>query len=201
MPRGSSRATRAARSTPSRRPWIASGRTSGAHAAPGGALTIAFSDIEEFTALTERLGEQRAHEILRAHNAIVRAQVAEHGGLIIKSVGDGFMFAFPDARRGMECAIAIQRALAGHGERNPEEAIRVRIGLHTGQVIEEPDDLHGRNVILAARIADQAHGGEIVVSAALKELVEGDDVQFGEPREAVLKGLAGSHRLFPLSWR
>ena len=69
-------------------------------------------------------------------------------------------------------------------------------------MIEEPDDLHGRNVILAARIAAQAHGDEIVVSSPLRELVQGDaELEVGEPRETVLKGLVGSHRLFPLRWR
>jgi len=84
------------------------------------------------------------------------------------------------------------------------EPIRVRIGLHTGEAIKEGDaggraDFFGKNVILAARIAGQAKGGEILVSSLLKELTEsGGDIRFGDGREVELKGLSGSHRVFPV---
>ncbi len=82
-----------------------------------------------------------------------------------------------------------------------EEPIHVRIGLHTGEAIKEADDVYGKNVILAARIAGQARGGEILVSSLLKELTESaGDIAFGEGREVELKGLSGSHRLFEVGW-
>jgi class 3 adenylate cyclase len=80
--------------------------------APDGTTTLLFSDIENSSRLTERLGDQRWLEIMNAHNAIVRAHVDEHGGHEVKSQGDGFMVAFPSARRAVKCAIDIQRALA-----------------------------------------------------------------------------------------
>ena len=106
------------------------------HAAPDGTVTILFSDIEAFTALTERLGDQRAHVVLQAHNRIIREQLQRHGGFEVKSHGDGFMIAFQSARRALLCAVAVQRALAGYAAENPEEPIRVRIGLHTGETIK-----------------------------------------------------------------
>ncbi|MEE9285691.1 MAG: AAA family ATPase, partial [Dehalococcoidia bacterium] len=130
------------------------------HAAPDGTVTILFSDIEGSTAITERLGDQRWLELLRAHNAIVRTRVAAHDGFEVKSEGDGFMLAFQSARKALECAVDIQRAFAERNE-SAEEPIRVRIGLHTGEAIKEADDFFGKNVILAARIAGQAQGGEI----------------------------------------
>ena len=83
-----------------------------AHAAPDGTVTILFSDIEDSTILTERLGDERWLEVLREHNTIFREQIGRHDGYEVKSQGDGFMLAFPDPRRALECAIAIQRAFA-----------------------------------------------------------------------------------------
>jgi class 3 adenylate cyclase len=170
-------------------------------AAPDGTVTIMFSDIEDSTAMTERLGDLRWMEVLREHNRIVREQVAAYGGFEVKSQGDGFMVAFASASRAVECAAAVQRAFAAAAEEDPEAAIRVRIGLHTGEAIRERDDFFGRNVILAARIAAQAAGGEVLVSSLLKELTESAaDVRFGEPRELSLKGLSGTYQVHAVEW-
>jgi class 3 adenylate cyclase len=171
-------------------------------AAPDGTVTIMFSDIEDSTVLTERLGDVSWMELLREHNRIVREQVTAHAGFEVKSQGDGFMVAFASASRAVECAVAVQRAFAAAAEEEPDEAIRVRIGLHTGEAIRERDDFFGRNVILAARIAAQAQGGEVLVSSLLKELTEADaDVRFGEPRELSLKGLSGTYRVHTVEWK
>jgi class 3 adenylate cyclase len=170
-----------------------------AHAAPDGTVTVMFSDIEGSTAINERLGDRRWIELLREHNAIVREQVAAHGGYEVKSQGDGFMLAFASARRALECAAAIQHAfdLRNHGQ--PDQPLRVRIGLHTGEAIREGDDFFGRHVNLAARVAAQARGGEVLVSSLLKDLTEGaGDFRFDGGRETELKGLSGSHRVFSL---
>jgi class 3 adenylate cyclase len=165
--------------------------------AAGGVVTIVFSDIEGFTAMTERLGDRRAQQILRAHNALIRREVAQHDGVEVRSQGDGFMLAFADPLKAVACAVAVQRGIASAELGEP---IRVRIGLHAGEAIAEAGDVQGRNVILAARIADSAAGGEILVSEQIASLAEGS-FTLGEPREAALKGLAGSYRLFPVPWR
>jgi class 3 adenylate cyclase len=169
--------------------------------APDGTVTIMFSDIENSTVMTERLGDVRWMEVLREHNRIVREQLTAHGGFEVKSQGDGFMVAFASASKAVECAVAVQRAFAAAAEEHPDEPIRVRIGLHTGEAIRERDDFFGRNVILAARIAAQAQGGEVLVSSLLKELTEAQaDVRFGEPRELELKGLSGTYRVHSVEW-
>jgi class 3 adenylate cyclase len=171
------------------------------HTAPDGTVTILFSDIEGFTQMTERLGDQRAQQVLRGHNSIVRHQVAAFGGFEVKALGDGFMLAFSSARRALQCAMAIQRAFAAHNREHTEEPVRVRIGLHTGEFVQEMDDFFGKNVILASRIADQAQGGEILVSSLLKELTESaGDIRFGEEREVELKGLTGLNRVYAVAW-
>ena len=149
----------------------------------------------------DRLGNQRAQEVLRVHNAIIRQQVAAHQGFEVKSQGDGFMVAFSSARRALESAIAIQRTFAAHNAVNPAEPIKVRIGLHTGEAIKEGEDFFGKTVILAARIASQAEGEQILVSSLLKSLVESSrEFEFGEAQGVELKGLSGAHYVHQINW-
>jgi class 3 adenylate cyclase len=172
-----------------------------ASAAPDGTVTVLFSDIEGSTAANERLGDARWLEVLRGHNHIVRTQVAACGGFEVKAQGDGFMVAFSSARSGLLCAIGIQRSLRDHAEERPDDAVVVRIGLHTGEVLREGDDFFGRHVIMAARISAAARGGEILVSSLLRDLTRGvDDIRFGERRELALKGISGTHDLYPVLW-
>jgi class 3 adenylate cyclase len=163
-----------------------------------------FSDMEGFTEMTERLGDRDAHRVIQAHNAVVREQVAAHGGYELELQGDGFLLAFASAARAVACAVAIQRAFAAYSAQHPEQPIRVRIGLHTGEAIQDADKFFGKTVILAARIAAQARGGEILVSAALRELIEnvrnGAGVTFDGAREVALKGLAGKYVLHQVQW-
>ncbi len=174
-----------------------------AHMAPDGTVAILFSDIEDSTVLTERLGDERWLQLLREHNAIFREQVSRHDGYEVKSQGDGFMLAFPDPCEALECAIDVQRAFAEREADESSEPLRVRMGLHTGEVISEEGDYFGKNVILAARIAAQAMGGEILVSEELRQAVssgDGDGLRFDDGRELELKGLAGSHRVYRAEW-
>jgi class 3 adenylate cyclase len=156
-----------------------------------------FSDIEGSTALNERLGDVRWLELLRAHNVLVRDQIQAHGGFEVKSQGDGFMIAFPSARRAVECARAIQAAVDAELARHPDGPVKIRIGLHTGEAIRQEADFYGKNVVLAARIADEARGGEILASSVVKQLTESaGDVRFEGQREVQLEGLAGKHTLY-----
>ncbi|PPE74162.1 hypothetical protein C3942_08995 [Solimonas fluminis] len=166
-----------------------------------GTVTIAFSDMEGFSAMTERLGDQAAHEVIKFHNQVVRKELQRENGKEVELQGDGFLLAFADPAAALRCAASIQRAFARHNGRQRGEPIRVRIGLHAGTPIQEGDRFFGITVILAARIAAQACGGEVLTSSALHERCAGDpDFRFGEPREAELKGLAGRHRMHPLLW-
>jgi class 3 adenylate cyclase len=170
--------------------------------APDGTVTLLFSDIEGSTWLNDRLGDQRWLQVLSGHNALVRAAVREHEGYEVKSQGDGFMVAFPGARRAVHAAIAIQRAIDGYRHEHGDSPIRVRIGLHTGEAIHREGDFFGKSVALAARIADQGRGGEILVSSLVKELTESaGDIEFDPPRRADLKGVGEGYTLYPVRWR
>ena len=166
-------------------------------AAPDGTVTILFSDIEGSTALNERLGDLRWLELLREHNRVVRDQVQACGGYEVKAQGDGFMVAFPSARRAIDCARAVQAAIERELGDHPEGPVRVRIGLHTGEAIREESDFYGKNVVVAARITDAARGGEILVSSVVKALTESaGDIAFEEAREVELAGLSGTHNVY-----
>lgn len=184
------------------------GRERGSGSAPtsapaldGDTVTVLFTDIVDSTSLAERLGDQRWFGVLSEHNAIVREQVARHGGEEIKNQGDGFMIAFRSARRALLAAVDIQRALGEHRRDDPQHPVHVRIGLHTGEVVSEDGDLHGRNVVLASRIAATAGRDEVLASALTKQLAEsGGDLIFGSGRAVALKGLSGEWMVHPVEW-
>lgn len=174
----------------------------GGHTSPDGAITIVFSDIEGSTEMVERLGDEAWFELLRRHNELVRAAVARHGGNEVKAQGDGFMLAFTSSRAALACAVDIQRALDSGANNHHQERMRVRIGLHSGFMIQDGVDYFGRNVILAARIADRARGGEILISDQLRDFVEATGELHLQPaQELSLKGLSGTHSVHPVDWR
>ena len=167
--------------------------------APDGTVTLLFTDIEGSTPLAERLGDLRWFALLREHNAIVREQIARFGGFEVKTIGDAFMVAFGSARRGVLCAVGIQEAISRCGVEHPDQAVRVRIGLHAGEPVREGNDFYGKSVVLASRVAGAASGGEILVSALVRELTESaGDLRFGAGREVALKGFEGAHRAYPV---
>lgn len=170
-------------------------------APPSGTLTMMVTDIAESTALAERLGDRRWMDVLGAHNALVRAQVAGHGGTEVKAQGDGFLVVFPSARRAILAAVEVQRALAGYRTANPDTPVAVRIGLHTGEIVDVDGDVFGQNVVVAARLAGEAEPGEIVVSALTRDLtVSGGDLTFGPAAEVELKGLSQPWRVHRVPW-
>ena len=164
---------------------------------PDGNVVILFSDIEESTALNERMGDRAWVRLLARHDRLVRKLVDQHSGHVVKSQGDGFMVAFARPLQAIGCSVAVQRALASEAKRMSPNLIRVRIGIHMGKSVRRGDDLYGRNVAMAARVAAEADGGEVLISETVREAV-GDDVEVGPPREVELKGFRGSHRLYPV---
>ena len=169
------------------------------HAAPDGSVTLMFSDMEGFTSMTERLGDVAAHALIREHNRILRDRIENHGGREVDSQGDGFLVAFKNPHDGVRAAVALQQAFTTYCEANPEEPIRVRVGLHTGQAIRDAEKFFGRTVIMACRIADQARATEILVSGDVREAVEGE-FAFGDCRDLTLKGFSGTHAAHAVAW-
>jgi pilus assembly protein CpaF len=160
-----------------------------------GTVTIMFTDVEGSTRLLSTRGFTESHEIMKAYETIIDEKVAEHAGRRIKGLGDGFMISFGSVRHGVECALEIQRAIAEYSKQNPERKIRIRIGLNTGEVVEEAGDIFGAAVNVAARVAGKAKGGEVLVSDVVRSLVG--------PMAEMKFAFRGRYKLkgFPDRWR
>jgi class 3 adenylate cyclase len=175
--------------------WAEVERPDLARLALNGRVAILFSDIEESTALNERIGDRAWVRLIGKHDKMVRKHVKQHSGHVVKSQGDGFMVAFAKPEQAVRCSIDLQRAL-----RKQPNRIRVRIGIHEGKSVRRGDDLFGRNVAMAARVAGEADGGEILVSEAVRDAVgDLDGITFDDGRDAKLKGFSGTHRLYGVS--
>lgn len=172
--------------------WFEVERPDLARLAPDGRVAIMFSDIEDSTTLNNRIGDRAWARLIGRHARVVQRLVDDHGGHVIKSQGDGFMIAFAAPEQAVRCGLALQHSL-----RKRPNGIRVRIGIHTGKSVRRGEDLFGRNVALAARVAAQADGGEILVSESVRDAVAGrDGITLDEGREVDLKGFKGTHRVF-----
>ena len=175
--------------------WAEVERPDLARLSPGGKMVILFSDIEESTALNERIGDRAFVRLLGRHDKMVRRHVNNHSGYVVKSQGDGFMVAFAQPEQAVRCGMAVQRSL-----RRQPNGIRVRMGIHMGKSVRRGDDLFGRNVAMAARVAGAADGGEVLVSSVVRDaLADLDDIAFDDGRDAELKGFGGSHRLYAVA--
>src|SRR5204863_9784787 len=119
----------------------------------------------------------------------------------IKTAGDSFMVAFDSARKAVECAVSIQRALHDYNSRNPTP-INIRIGIHTGEAIRAGSDLFGTSVDAAARIMAKADGEQILVSDVVRTVLgAAKDVGFKDYKRVQLKGFPERWRLWEVTWR
>jgi predicted ATPase/class 3 adenylate cyclase len=155
---------------------------------PAGTVTFLFTDIEGSTRLVQALGSEAFRGLLDRHDEILRRAIEDGDGTVVRTEGDSFFAAFPTATGAMDAVVNAQRRLTS--EPWPEEAaIRVRMGLHTGEGRLGGDDYFGIDVHRAARISASGHGGQVLVSDATRALVES-----ALPDGVELRDL-GSHRL------
>ena len=165
-------------------------------------VTVLFTDVVGSTSLRQHQGETAAQAIMNAHNEIVRQQIGEHSGQEVKTSGDSFMVAFDSARKAVESAVGIQRALHDYNRRHPVDPVKVRIGLHTGEAIRDGHDLFGTSVDAAARIMGRADGEQILVSDILKAVLGASkDFGFKQHKRVRLKGFADRWRIWEVAWR
>lgn len=159
-----------------------------------GTATIVFTDIVDSTVLSQSMSDQEWAKTISEHFTNARTIVERQGGTVVKTLGDGGMFACTSASSAINAAIDIQRFL----KTNP--ALRVRVGVHTGDVIRDETDYIGLAVSKAARVAAAAGAGEILVSSSTADMVNPAKYRFGEPKRVKLQGLSGEHLLRPVLW-
>ncbi len=163
-----------------------------------GSATVMFTDIAGSSTLAESLGDTRWTSVVQSHVAMIDEALEAENGRLVKSLGDGTMSTFASAGAAMRAAQAIQRRVAASHE---EPRLQLRIGLHTGDVVQAGNDFFGTVVNKAARIAGAAGPGEIRVSEATRIMVGGArDFTFGDPATLRLRGLDGEHLIHRLDW-
>ena len=168
---------------------------------PEGTVTILFTDVEGSTELTNRVGDTAARELMGAVEALARNEIAKHRGFEVKGTGDGLMVAFQSARRAVDCATGIQQALEFAHRASDGGGVPLRIGLHTGDVVREDDDLFGATVNAAARIESHAEPGQVLISDTTRALLgTGSGITFVDRGEATLKGFDQPWRLWEVPW-
>jgi len=169
---------------------------------PEGPVTIMFTDTEGSTALRTTLGDAETDALFRQHDKLIREQVEEHKGRDQKAaLGDGFLAVFVSTRRALACAIGIQRALDAFNLNRVGPALRVRIGLNTGEVASQDGQLSGEAVHAAARVCAEASGGQILVSDVTRQLAGTvTDVAFHDTGDHHLKGFPEPWRLWEVVW-
>lgn len=187
----------AARTAP---PGASTAITPAHEALPAGPVTILFTDIEGSTRLTQLLGDERAQQVIRLHNDIVRKALAAHAGREIKHTGDGIMASFPAASAALQCAIDIQRDISQRGALPTEGQMRVRIGVNSGEPVAEGGDYFGTSVQLAARICEIAEAGQILVAGVVRDLAAGKGFAFNDRGESTPRGFADPVRLYEVTW-
>lgn len=154
--------------------------------------TVLFTDIVGSTARAAALGDQRWRELLREHQALIRAVVERHGGQEVDMAGDGILATFDGPARAIHSARAIQRESAPSG-------IEVRAGVHTGEVERLDEGVAGIAVHVGARIAAAAGPGEVWVSAIVPMLTAGSGIDYEDRGAHRLKGVPGDHQLYAVA--
>jgi DNA-binding NarL/FixJ family response regulator/class 3 adenylate cyclase len=138
-----------------------------------GTFTFLLSDIEGSTQLARRLGDDWV-AVLADHHRLLRSAFEESGGEGIGTQGDAFFVAFRRPRDAALAALAAQRSLAAHAW--PEgAAVRVRMGIHTGEGSISAGEYHGIAIHRAARICGAGNGGEILLSQVTSALLEDEE--------------------------
>jgi class 3 adenylate cyclase len=151
--------------------------------------TVLFTDIVGSTERARQVGDRRWAELLDLHDRVARELVAELGGRLVKSTGDGILALFDRPGRGIRCATALRDRLKGTG-------VEIRAGVHTGEVQLRGDDVGGIAVHFAARVMAAAAPGEVLVSGTVHDLVAGSDYVLEDRGAHALKGIGGEWRLF-----
>ena len=151
--------------------------------------TLLFTDIADSTSLAGRLGDRRWRDVLEEHNRIIRREIARFRGNEVKTLGDGFLATFDGPARAVRAAQTIEREVESVG-------VRIRAGLHTGEVETIGNDVGGMAVHIGARVGAMANPGEILVSGTVRDLVVGSELVFEERGTHKLKGVPGEWRLF-----
>ena len=151
--------------------------------------TVLFTDIVGSTERAAELGDRAWRDLLSAHHAKARAELARYRGREIDTAGDGFLATFDGPARAVRCAGAITEAVRSLG-------VQIRAGVHTGEVEVDGDAVRGIAVHIGARVAALAGPSDVLVSSTVKDLVAGSGLTFEDAGEHELKGVPDRWHLY-----
>ena len=162
---------------------LASGGDEGDEAGMATRLTVAFTDLEDFTRFTATEGDEAASQLLAEHHRIIGPIVRSRGGRLVKRLGAGLLLTFPEPEAAVLACLELVASQPG--------PLRLRGGLHLGDVIVTRDDVIGHTVNVAARVAETADGGQVLATAPVWEAVAAElpGVSFGPPIARAFKGI------------
>jgi class 3 adenylate cyclase len=178
-------------------------RVPATNAPASGVRTVLFTDLVGHTEIMQLLGDARGRELLREHERLTRETLKAHGGVEVKTMGDGFMASFTSVSAAVDCAVELQRAFAAWNDAHggDETRLLVRCGLNAGEPIEDEGDLFGATVILASRVAAQAGAGEVLIPEPVRHLLAGKGHVFADRGEFLPKGFDDAVRLYEVRWQ
>jgi class 3 adenylate cyclase len=159
---------------------------------PGSVTTILHCDIEGSTLLARQLGDERWADLLAHYDHVAEVAIAVQGGRVVDRTGDGLMASFPGPVAAIRAAQRLQQEASDFG-------VRIRAGIHIGEVLERNGSLRGIAVHVAARVMAEAAGGEVLVSQTVKDIVAGSGLRFVDRGLRQLKGIEGEWRIFAVA--
>lgn len=168
--------------------------------APSGedTATVMFTDIADSSSIAASVGDRTWAKVIGEHLRAVSETVEGNGGRIVKTLGDGTMSTFSSARNALTSAISIQKFTR---QQSGGHKLEVRIGIHTGDVVQSNGDFFGTVVNKAARIAASANPGQTLVSDASRAMVAGSpEFTFESPVSVALRGIEGNHSIATLTY-
>jgi class 3 adenylate cyclase len=160
---------------------------------------VMFTDIVDSTGMTARLGDLRAVEMIRAHDAIVRRALRETGGREVKHTGDGIMASFDEVKAAVASAREILRSIESFNMASAEP-LRLRIGIDAGDPVQESNDLFGAAVQRAARLCRDAEPQRILISEAVRAHVP-DPIPLLALGSRALKGFSEPVPVYEVAWQ
>lgn len=166
---------------------------------PSGFMVMMFTDIQGSTELTQRLGDEKAQELVRSHNSIVRAALREHRGIEHKHTGDGIMAYFRSTTDALACAIAIQKSRAA--DPTLRRRLHLSIGLSAGEPQIDEHDAFGTVVQLAKRLCELAGRNQILAAEVVKLLTDGKGFRLTDLGDLEPKGFKQPVRGYEVKWR
>jgi predicted ATPase/class 3 adenylate cyclase len=165
-----------------------------------GTITLLSTDMSGSTVLNQSLGDKAYAAIERGIKKMALEQISRHNGVLINDTGDGLMAAFHSARRAVACARDFQCNMTQLNRTHAGEAIRFRIGLHTGELLSVKGEYSGETLIITKRVEEVAPPGGIFASETVFGVLGTDRTELEDRGDFNLKGISTPWHLYEVPW-